>query len=260
MTMGTALHKLAGLALGAIAALCAPQALAERLTVFAAASTGTALTEIAAQWEAQTGHQVALSLAGTSVLARQIERGAPADVFLAASPEWMDHLDAQGHIVSETRRDLLGNALVVVGPAGAAALDPVAPGAFAARLGNGKLAVALVDAVPGGIYAKAALETLGLWDIAAQRLAQSDNVRAALALVALGAAPLGIVYLSDARAEPRVSVVAPIPPDTHAPIRYPVAAISAGQVAKARAFLAYLHSAEARAVFEYQGFVLLEAD
>ncbi|RVT83350.1 molybdate ABC transporter substrate-binding protein [Rhodobacteraceae bacterium CCMM004] len=229
----------------------------ETVTVYAAASTQTALEEIAAGFAQATGHRAVVSAAGTPVLARQIQRGAPADVFVSASPAWMDTLDAEGHIAPGTRRDLVGNRLVLIGATGAAPV-PLGP-AFdlAARLGGGRLAVALIDAVPAGQYARAALEATGLWEAAAPRLAQTDNVRAALALVALGAAPLGVVYASDARAEPRVTVVAAFPEDSHPPIVYPVAAVVGRDSPAVRAFLAHLSAPEARAAWARHGFRVL---
>ncbi|MEM9903179.1 MAG: molybdate ABC transporter substrate-binding protein [Pseudomonadota bacterium] len=240
-----------------VAVSASGQAKERALTVFAAASTGTALTEIARAWEAETGNDVTLSFAGSSTLARQIAAGAPADVFVSANTAWMDSLAAEGRLAPGTRVDLLGNSLVLIGPAGAAPVDLTAATGLASRLGTERLAMALVDAVPAGIYGKAALTALGLWEGISTQVAQTDNVRAALALVAVGATPLGIVYGSDARAEPRVSALATFPPESHPPIVYPAAATAAGDPARARAFLAHLKSAPARAVFEAQGFTPL---
>ncbi len=229
----------------------APAAAADRITVFAAASLKTALDRIAADWE---GAEVVLSYAGSSALARQIEAGAPADIFISASPDWMDALAGQGLIRPETRVDLLGNSLVLVRHgAGAAPVEIGADFDLLAALGDGRLAMALVDAVPAGIYGREALTALGFWDSVAARVAQADNVRAALALVALGEAPLGIVYATDARAEPRVSVAAVFPADAHAPIVYP-AALTAEADPDSAGFLAYLQSEAARAVFAAEGF------
>ena len=238
--------------------LLAGPARADDVVVFAAASLKTALDEVAAGFTAATGHSIAASYAGSSGLARQIQLGAPADVFISANVAWMDALDAAGRLAPGTRRDLLGNRLVLIAhEAGAEAIDLFDPDALSNRLAQGYLAMALVEAVPAGIYGKAALTNLGLWPAVAGQVAQSDNVRAALALVATGAAPLGVVYASDALAEPRVHVVATFPEDTHPPITYPVAAIEGRDSAAARAFLAHLRSPGARAVFEAHGFLWL---
>lgn len=244
--------------------LCAPLAArADRVTVFAAASLKDAMDEIAPAFEATTGHEVAVSLAGSSALARQIGEGAPAGVFISANGDWMNVLEAHGRLVKESRRDLLGNRLVLVGPVSASA-EPSAdvPGItrefdLKARLGDGRLAMALVEAVPAGIYGKAALESLGFWDRLVDRVAQADNVRAALALVALGEAPLGVVYVTDARAEPRVTVVATFPEDSHPPIVYPAAAV-AGAGEADLAFLDFLSGPEASDAFTRQGFTVIE--
>ena len=230
--------------------LCAGSAWADRITVFAAASLKTVLNEVATDFTARSGHEVTLSVAGSAVLARQILAGAPADIFLSASPDWMDAV--QDDIIPGTRRDLLGNTLVLVAPAPSqpVALDATA---LAARLEDGPLAMALVDAIPAGIYGKAALANLGLWEALAPKVAQTDNVRAALALVSLGEAPLGVVYATDARADPRVAIVARFDPATHPQIRYPMAALT--DTDATRAFLAHL--ATARPVFQAHGFEAL---
>lgn len=243
------------IALVAGLALLAAPATAGEVTVFAAASLRDALAEIAAAWDRETGHAVVPALAGTPALARQIREGAPADVFVSASRDWMDALEADGLIAPGTRADIAGNALVVVahGP-DAPPLDLAAEGALAARLGAGRLAMALIDAVPAGVYGKAALTRLGLWDGVAAQVAQADNVRAALRLVALGAAPLGIVYASDAAAEPGVRVVATFPPDSHPPIVYPAAVLARGDTPLAADFLAFLQGHEAQAALARHGF------
>ncbi|MCB1332215.1 MAG: molybdate ABC transporter substrate-binding protein [Roseivivax sp.] len=237
-----------------IAALAAAPARAGDVLVFAASSLKTALDEAAQAYQAKTGQTVTLSYAATSALARQIEAGAPADLFVAASTDWMDTLAAGSLIAPDTRRDLLGNALVLVAPAPAA---PLALADLPVRLGSGKLAMALVDAVPAGIYGKAALTSLGLWDTVAAQVAQTDNVRAALALVASGEAPFGVVYRTDALAEPRVATVADFPAASHAPIVYPAAAIAGRDSAEARALLDWLAGPEAGALFAAQGFTVL---
>ena len=227
-----------------------------RVVVFAAASLMGALGEVARGWEADTGADVTLSHAGSAALARQIERGAPADVFVSANAAWMNALEAEGLIRPGSRRDLLSNRLVLIAH-GRAEPVALAPGLdLAGVLGeDGRLAMALVDAVPAGIYGRATLASLGAWEAVAPRVVQADSVRAALALVARGEAPYGVVYATDAMAEPRVSVVGTFPEGSHPPIVYP-AALTAEAGPEAAAFLDHLASPEARAVFERHGFVL----
>jgi molybdate transport system substrate-binding protein len=228
-------------------------ALAEDITVFAAASLKTALDTVAADWQADTGDTVRLVYGGTPAMAKQIEQGAPADIFIAASADWMDYVVEAGLMQAGSRRNIAGNSLVLIGAPGAAFVD-LAPGFDLTRLlEGGKLSMALVDSVPAGQYGKAALTTLGLWDGVAAQVAQSENVRAALALVAAGEAPLGIVYASDAIAEPKVSVLATFAPDTHPPIIYP-AALTLTATGGAAAFLEGLTGPGAQAVFAANGF------
>lgn len=242
-------------ALGAFAPTIAA---ADQVVVFAAASLTTALAEIEAGFEAATGHDLVVSLGGSSALAQQIRQGAPADIFISASPDWMDAIEADGLIEPGGRFDLLGNSLVLIAHGREAAPVEIAPGFdLDGRLGDGRLAMALVDAVPAGIYGKAALTHLGLWDALAPRVAQADNVRAALALVALGEAPYGIVYATDAKAEDNVTIVGTFPPESHPAIVYPVADLALRDGPAEAAFLDYLRSDEARARFEGQGFVVL---
>jgi molybdate transport system substrate-binding protein len=238
-----------------LALLIPGPAFAGEITVYAAASLKTALDEIATDWQRGTGDTVTLVYGGTPAMAKQIEQGAPADIFIAASADWMDYVVDAGLMQADSRRDILGNALVLVGPAGAARITLSSGTDLAGLLDDGKLAMALVDSVPAGQYGKAALVTLGLWDSIAAEVAQSENVRAALALVAQGEAPLGIVYASDAVAEPRVSVVAAFAPDTHPAIRYP-AALTADADSAAAAFLDGLGAPRAQAVFTANGFTL----
>ncbi|MEQ8966140.1 MAG: molybdate ABC transporter substrate-binding protein [Azospirillaceae bacterium] len=245
------------IAAAVLAALGAAPAAAGEVTVFAAASTKTALDEIVERFDAETGHTARVSFAGSSALARQIQQGAPADVFISANPDWMDRLEADGLIVAESRFDLLGNSIVLIAHGGETAPVALGPGPdLADMLGDGRLAMALVDAVPAGIYGKAALESLGLWQSVAPKVAQADNVRAALALVATGEAPMGIVYATDATAEDDVTVVATFPPDTHPPIVYPAAAVAGRESPAAARFLDYLRGPAARAAFERQGFTV----
>jgi molybdate transport system substrate-binding protein len=246
------LARLAALGLVLLAAAL-PARAAEPLTVFAAASLATALDEAAERYEAETGERVALAYAGSSALARQIDQGAPADVFLSANPGWMDWLEERGRVAPDTRRDLLRNRLVLAAHGEAAPVD-LSRLDIKALLGDRRLAVALTGAVPAGLYAKAALSSLGLWKEARPRLAEADNVRAALALVARGEAPYGIVYATDAAAEPAVSVAAVFPEATHPPIVYPAAVVAEGDRTRAARFLAWLAGPEAGAVFARHGF------
>lgn len=245
----------------ALAMLLAAPARAAEITVFAAASLRTALDAAAAEWRAATGDEVALSYAATPALARQIEAGAPADIFIAASADWMDELERQGLIVPGARRDFFGSRIVLVAHGGGSAAEDIGPDFdLAGRLGDGRLAMAMVDSVPAGIYGRQALESLGLWDAVAPRVAQAENVRAALALVATGEAPYGIVYATDAVAEPRVSVAGTFPDGSHDPIVYPGAIIEGSPAPDAaRSFLDWLASSQARAIFAAQGFTLPEA-
>ena len=246
-------------AIGIGLALAAPAcALAGDVTVFAAASMTDAMAEIETAFEDATGHEATVSLAGSSVLARQIQLGAPADVFISANSAWMDALESDALIAPGTRIDLLGNRLALI------AHDPEAPPVeigpdldLAGMLDGGKLAMALVEAVPAGIYGKAALERLKLWEGIVADVAQADNVRAALALVASGAAPVGIVYATDAVAEDSVTVIGTFPAETHPPIVYPAAGIDGRGTEASADFLDFLRGPAARAAFERQGFALL---
>ena len=254
------MSKLASFKVAATALVFAIPAVAQadEIIVFAAASMTNAMAEIETGFEAATGHDLIVSLAGSSALARQIQQGAPADIFISANPDWMDTLEADGLVEKGTRIDLLNNSLVLV--AARTDAEPVVIGPeldLAGLLGQGRLAMALVDAVPAGIYGKAALESLGVWDDVAARVAQADNVRAALAFVATGEAPYGIVYATDAVAEDNVTVIGTFPADTHPPIVYPAADLANRDFPAEAEFLAYLRGAEARAAFERQGFVVV---
>lgn len=235
--------------------MAAQTAAADTVVVFAAASTKTALDQIAAEFTQTTGHDVVLSYAGSSALARQITQGAPADIFISANIDWMDAVEAEGLIEDGSRRDLLGNRLVLIGSAESAASVELAD--LPEALGNERLAMGMVDSVPAGIYGKAALDTLGLWADIQPQVAQMDNVRSALALVALGEAPFGIVYATDALADPSVHVVADFPTDSYPAIVYPVADITGRDSEAENAFLDCLSSPAARALFEAQGFTVL---
>ena len=235
--------------------LAAQTVAADTVVVFAAASTKTALDQIAAEFTQTTGHDVVLSYAGSSALARQITQGAPADIFISANIDWMDAVEAEGLIEDRSRRDLLGNRLVLIGSAESAASVELAD--LPEALGNERLAMGMVDSVPAGIYGKAALDTLGLWADIQPQVAQMDNVRSALALVALGEAPFGIVYATDAQADASVHVVAEFPTDSYPAIVYPVADIAGRDSDAENAFLDYLSGPTARALFEAQGFTVL---
>ncbi|GJE16132.1 molybdate ABC transporter substrate-binding protein [Methylobacterium marchantiae] len=232
---------------------------AETATVFAAASLKNALDNAGKAFTARSGVAVTASYAASSALARQIESGAPADLFASADLEWMEYLAKKNLIRPETRVNLLGNRIVVVAPRDAGTDEvPFTAEGFAAALGpDGRLATGEVHSVPIGKYAKAAFEKLGLWKGLQPRLAQADNVRAALLLVSRGEAPLGVVYESDARSDPGVKVVGVFPADSHPPVVYPFAVTAEARGNGAAAFLDFLKSAEARPYFEAQGFTLL---
>src|SRR5262245_19804285 len=227
------------------------------ITVFAAASLKNALDDAAKVYQAKTGDKVTISYAASSALAKQIEAGAPADVFFSADLDWMDYLQERKLIDAGSRHSLLGNTLVLIAPKDSTvslSIDKNFP--LLQALGpDGRLAMALVDSVPAGKYGKAALTYLGVWDAVAPRVAQAENVRAALAFVAKGEAPLGIVYGTDAKSEPTVRVVGTFPADSHPKIVYPVALLaSASTKPEARKFLDFLLSSEAAPSFEAQGF------
>lgn len=222
--------------------------------VFAAASLANVLGDLDKAFSARTGIRVTSSLAASSTLAKQIEAGAPADIYFSADLQWMNYLQQRRLLRTGSRRDVVGNSLVLIGPAGNSLRVSIRPGFDLARLlGNGHLAVADPDSVPAGIYARAALEKLGVWNSAAPRLVRAENVRAALAYVARGDAPLGIVYRTDALVEKRVRVVGVFPTDSHPPIVYPVA-LTRRSGAEAARYLAFITSADAAAVFRKWGF------
>ncbi|MFV0333596.1 MAG: molybdate ABC transporter substrate-binding protein [Tropicimonas sp.] len=233
-------------------------ATADEIVVFAAASMTNAMAEIEERFEAASDHDVVVSLAGSSALARQIQQGAPADIFISANPGWMDTLEEENFVEEGTRFDLLNNSIVLIRSGTDAEAVEITPDLdLAGLLDGGRLAMALVDAVPAGIYGKAALESLGLWDDVEASVAQSDNVRAALALVATGEAPYGIVYATDAVAEDNVTVIGTFPAETHPPIVYPAADLASRDTEAESEFLDYLRGPEAREAFERQGFVVV---
>jgi len=233
-------------------------ALAEKVTVFAAASMTNAMTEVKERFESSTGHELVVSYAASSALARQIQQGAPADVFISANPGWMDVLDEDGLVEPGSRIDLLNNAIVLIAHGPEAQPLQISPELdLVGLVEDGRLAMALVDAVPAGIYGKAALESLGLWSAVAARVAQTDNVRSALALVARGETPYGIVYATDAVAEDRVTVVATFPGQSHPPVLYPAAIIAGRATPETKKFMAFLRGPASKDAFERQGFVFL---
>lgn len=225
------------------------------VTVFAAASLKPVLEDIAGQYSATAGTELRLVFGGSSSLARQIRQGAPAQVFISANAAWMDVLEADGLLVPGSRVDLLSNRLALVaGPSGPDRLNLSTTSDLGAVLGNGRLAMALVDAVPAGLYGKAALQHLGLWESVRSRLVETDNVRAALVLVALGEAPMGIVYETDAADDPRVRVLDLFPQDSHDRIVYPAALLRETATGAAAGFLDYLGGDAARHLFVAHGF------
>lgn len=228
------------------------------LTVFAAASMKNALDEIDAAYAAKTGVKIVASYAASSVLAKQIEQGAPADVFVSADTDWMDYAIQKKNVNEPTRVNLLGNSIVLIAPK-ESKIDQVAigPGFDLARLaGDGRIATGDVKSVPVGKYAKAALEKLGGWSAAEPKFAMADSVRAALTLVSRGEAGLGIVYATDAKVEPGVKIVGTFPADSHPPIVYPVAATVTAKPETAD-YLAFLRSGTAKTILEKYGFTFL---
>jgi molybdate transport system substrate-binding protein len=229
---------------------------AQELTVFAAASLTDAMKDVSAQW-AQAGHQpLRMSFGASSSLARQIEEGAPANLFASADQKWMDYLAGKKLIVAETRKDLLGNDLVLVVPANKPQHVTIGPGFdLLGLLGpDGRVATGDPAHVPVGIYAEQALKKLGLWDAIAPRLARTDDVRSALLLVERGEAPAGIVYATDAAVSKAVMIAGTFPADSHDPVSYPFAVIKSGDTPEARALMTFFEGPEARAIFVKRGF------
>jgi molybdate transport system substrate-binding protein len=237
-----------------LACVAAFPARAETITVFAAASLKDALDENVKTYRAASSDRVVVSYAASSALAKQIEAGAPADLFISADLEWMDYLEQRRLIKASTRRNLLRNRIVLIAPADSQLTVEIAPGfPLAKLLGSGRLAMANPDAVPAGKYGKASLEALGVWKDVQSKVASTENVRAALVLVARGEAPLGIVYRTDAAVDPKVRVVGIFPESTHPPIIYPMAQTTTAKPAAA-GFESWLNRPEARAIFKKYGF------
>jgi molybdate transport system substrate-binding protein len=258
VTRRTFLRGLAGVLALAAAGLAPLSAAAKDKgpVVFAAASLKNALDGVNAAWKQASGKAATISYAASSSLAKQIEQGAPADIFISADEDWMDYLAERKLIKPATRFNLLANTLVLIAPKDSTLTATIAPSfPLASLIGDGRLAVANVDSVPAGKYAKAALTKLGVWEAVKNKTAQAENVRAALALVSRGETPLGIVYGTDAHSDPKVKVLATFPETTHPPIIYPAAETAAASSSDAAAFLAFLKSSAARSIFEAEGFV-----
>jgi len=256
------MYRLAGISVALLMLLGAvhsPAAAQDKtVTVFAAASMKNALDDINAAYTAKSGTKIVVSYAASSALAKQIEQGAPADVFISADTDWMDYAIGKKNINEPSRVNLLGNSIVLIAPKDSE-IDNVniAAGFDLAKLaGDGKIATGDVKAVPVGKYARAALEKLGAWRAAEPKFAMSDSVRAALTLVARGEATLGIVYSTDAKVEPGVRIVGIFPPGSHPPIIYPVAATTTAKP-EASDYLAFLNSTAAKTIFEKYGFKFL---
>lgn len=244
--------------LAALFLALAPLAAHADTTVFAAASLTDALKQAGAAYKAKSGQTATFSFAASSALARQIEASGGADIFISADRDWMDYLDNKGLIQHATRKDLLGNHLVLIAPASSNVKLAIAPHFdLIGALGGGRLSVADPDSVPAGKYARTALTALGVWNTVVDHLVQAENVRVALAYVARGEAPLGIVYNTDAMAEPKVRIVADFPDNTHQPIVYPIALVKDAKP-EAKAFLDFLSGPEASAIFAKAGFIVLK--
>ncbi len=230
---------------------------AQDLTVFAAASLKEALDDVAVQFQRGHGHRVAVSYFASSALAKQIENGAPADIFISADLDWMDYVDQRKLIRAGTRINLLRNRLVLIAPAGSSTQIEIRAGfALDKLLGDGRLAMADPDSVPAGKYGRVALEKLGAWASVERKVARGDNVRTALNFVARGEAALGIVYETDAFAEKRVRIVGRFPQDSHPVIIYPAAVVATSKHVATAVFMTYLKAGEARVIFEKYGFTL----
>lgn len=260
MTIMMTRRLVAAFALALMSGAVAPPASAQEktLTVFAAASMKNALDEVDAAYTAKSGIKIVASYAASSALAKQLEQGAPADIFVSADTEWMDYTIDKKSVNAATRVNLLGNAIVLIAPKDSKieAVTIAAGFDLATLAGDGKIATGDVKAVPVGKYAKAALEKLGSWSAAEPKFAMTENVRAALTLVARGEAALGIVYATDAKIEPGVKIIATFPADSHPPIIYPIAATSSAKP-DTTDYLTFLRSAPAKLVFEKYGFTFL---
>ena len=236
----------------------AASAAEQPVTVFAAASLTDALKAAAATWQSKGHGPVVLSFGSSSAIAKQVEAGAPADIFASADEKWMKYLTDKSLVDTGTVDRPIGNDLVLIGAADSNASIAIAPNFdLAGALNGGRLAIGDPKGVPAGTYAKAALTKLGVWDQVKDKIAQADNVRAALQLVSRGEAPLGIVYATDAKSDPNVKVIDIFPEGTHPPIIYPIAIMASSTNADAPALLAYLKSSATQSVFKDQGFKIL---
>lgn len=239
--------------------LALPAAAADKVTVFAAASMKNALDAANAEWQKETGNETTVSYAASSALAKQIEAAAPADLFISADLAWMDYVAERKLIREDTRSNLLGNRIVLIAPKDKAEKVEIKEGFdLAGLIGDGKLAMGAVDSVPAGKYGKAALEKLGIWSSVEGKVAGAESVRAALALVSRGEAPYGIVYQTDAAADPGVAIVGAFPEDSHPPVIYPVAILADSKSPAASAYLDFLKSDKAAPFFTEQGFTVLK--
>ena len=242
-----------------ITAVTAPAYAADKVTVFAAASLKNALDNANAAWTKGSGNEVAVSYAASSALAKQLESGAPADIFISADLDWMDYVAKKQLIKEGSRVNLFGNSIVLVAAKDKAQPVKIEKGLdLAALLGDGRLAMGEVKSVPAGKYGKAALESLGIWPSVENKIAGAESVRAALALVSRGEAPLGIVYQTDAAADTGVAVIGTFPADSHPPIIYPAALLTSSSNPNASAYFEFLKSAKAAAFFEHEGFTVLK--
>lgn len=243
----------------ALASFAASAAAQEKVTVFAAASMKNALDNANKAWGTQGGKDVTVSYAASSALAKQIESGAPADIFISADLDWMKYISDRKLVKEDTKFNWLGNRIVLVAAKDAAKPVDIKPGFdLAGLLKGGRLAMGEPNAVPAGKYGKAALEKLGVWSSVEKSVAGAESVRSALALVSRGEAPYGIVYQTDAAADPGVAIVGTFPADTHPPIIYPIAILSESKSKDAAAYLDYLKSAKAAPFFEKEGFSILK--
>ncbi len=235
-----------------------PSAAADKITVFAAASMKNALDSANAAYTTQSGKQITVSYAASSALAKQIESGAPADIFISADTDWMAYLGNKNLLKPDTQVNLLGNQIVLVAPRDKAKPVDIKAGMdLAALLGDGRLAMGQVDSVPAGKYGKAALEKLGVWPSVESKVAGAESVRAALALVSRGEAPYGIVYQTDAASDPGVAIVGTFPADSHPPIIYPLAITASSTNKDVDAYYDFLKSSKAEPFFEHEGFTIL---
>jgi molybdate transport system substrate-binding protein len=262
--MATFLSAMRALVVAAVVVLAVPwsnaaDAQGRDLLVFGAASLKNALDDADAQYQRDAGHKVVVSYGASSALAKQIENGAPADIFISADLDWMDYIAEHKLIKPQTRFNLLGNKLVLIAPADSRINLTIAPNfPLAQALGNDRLAMAEPSAVPAGKYGKAALEALGVWGSVANKIAPAQDVRATLLLVSRGEAPLGIVYQTDAASDKGVKIVGAFPESSHPPIIYPIAVTTASTNPDAAAYIGFLKSPAAKPAFEKQGFVVLQ--